>query len=101
MEVAPPPADPSSIPPKKRLGRPPGRKNQSTSLGAVGTIKKNRKVTQSKGPPKRRTTTARISKAKAAPPMVSTALTPRPSSTIIPPTARRSVDFRPPPNPAP
>ncbi|CAN7049499.1 unnamed protein product, partial [Brassica oleracea var. botrytis] len=48
---------------KKRLGRPPGSKNQSTlALGAAGTITKKRRVTLSKGSPKRRTPSARAPK---------------------------------------
>lgn len=87
---------------KKRLGRPPGSKNQSTlALGAAGTITKKRRVTLSKGSPKRRTPSARAPKPAQKYQDASASASMRPSCNIIPPVARRSVDFRAPPPPIP
>ncbi|CAH8334005.1 unnamed protein product [Eruca vesicaria subsp. sativa] len=71
---------------KKRLGRPPGRRNQPTlSLGVVSLGVKKRKVAHVKGSPKRRPTTTKAPRAKAAPKNAPAAAGQRPSYTIIPP----------------
>lgn len=97
-----PTGNPSAVPVKKRLGRPPGKKTQPTpNLGVVSAIKKPRRTVQAKGSPKRRTPTAKGPKLKNGTVSTSTRATPNPSTTIIPPVARRSVDFRLPQNPPP
>ncbi|XP_018487487.1 uncharacterized protein LOC108857988 [Raphanus sativus] len=91
-----------SAPIKKRLGRPPGKSTQtSAKLGATSAIKKPRRTVQSKGSPKRRTPAARAPKPATGASKSSTRATPAPSTTIIPPVAKRSMDFRPPQSPIP
>ena len=97
---------------KKRLGRPPGRKNQEKTKVPNDTATKIRRVTQSKGSPARRRTTTKQTggakpKRKTGPsydrdqPSSTTSSENRPLCNMIPARVKKRMDFRIPSAPVP
>lgn len=104
---------PLRIPAKKRFGRPPLNKNRTPSTTAptvgTGSTSRKRRVTQVRGSPKRRIRTPPTSSALAKTTKTKATKTSEakgantgqqnqhPTTQIIPPVERRTVDFQNPP----